>query len=64
MRPRARRLLAALVLLAPAQIMAAGDGVGLLSADVDLGDRSAMQRGARVFMNYCSGCHGLSSIRL
>lgn len=63
MRSRARRLLAALVLLAPVQTMAAGAGVGLLPADVDLGDRSAMQRGARIFMNYCSGCHGLSFMR-
>ncbi len=62
MRSRVSRLLAAAALLAPLELMAAG-GVGLLSADVDLGDRSAMQRGARTFMNYCSGCHGLSFMR-
>ncbi len=62
MMARAGRLVGALVLLAPFQAMAAA-GVGLLPADVDLGDRSAMQRGARTFMNYCSGCHGLSFMR-
>lgn len=32
-------------------------------ADNQLGDRASLQRGARNFMNYCSGCHSLKYVR-
>jgi ubiquinol-cytochrome c reductase cytochrome c1 subunit len=37
--------------------------VDLLPLTVDLHDTAALQRGAKVFMNYCSGCHSLRYMR-
>lgn len=31
--------------------------------DINLRDQASLQRGAKYFMNYCSGCHGLEHIR-
>jgi ubiquinol-cytochrome c reductase cytochrome c1 subunit len=56
------KIVALIAALVPGQVLAAG-GVGLLMADVDLGDSASLQRGAKLFMNYCSGCHGLSFMR-
>ena len=38
-------------------------GVELLPIDIDIQDKAKIQRGARVFMNYCSGCHSLRFMR-
>jgi ubiquinol-cytochrome c reductase cytochrome c1 subunit len=35
----------------------------LLPVDIDLSDREKLQRGARLYMNYCSGCHSLRYMR-
>ena len=35
----------------------------LQSAGVDLKDQASLQRGAKWFMNYCSGCHSLQYLR-
>lgn len=35
----------------------------LLRVEVDIADQAALQRGARFFMNYCSGCHSLRYMR-
>jgi ubiquinol-cytochrome c reductase cytochrome c1 subunit len=51
----------ALVLAAPAQ--AAGGGVELQKADINPGKINSLQRGARNFMNYCSGCHSAQYVR-
>ncbi|MCX7118247.1 MAG: cytochrome c1 [Legionellales bacterium] len=37
--------------------------VELLPVSIDLHDQEAMQRGAKIFMNYCSGCHSLKYMR-
>lgn len=59
-----KKLIAAFVLsLAPLTGMAAGGGVHLESADIDLTDQAAMQRGAKYYMNYCAGCHSLKYAR-
>lgn len=42
---------------------AAGTGYPLDNAPVDLSDKAALQRGAKYFVNYCMGCHGLSYLR-
>jgi ubiquinol-cytochrome c reductase cytochrome c1 subunit len=47
---------------ASASVLAA-EGGNLLSADVHLDDRASLQRGAALFMNYCSGCHSLKYLR-
>ncbi len=36
---------------------AAGGGPLPYKADVDLTDKASLQRGAKLFMNYCLGCH-------
>ncbi len=42
---------------------AAGDDVELVKANIDPGDIPSLQRGARNFMNYCSGCHSAQYVR-
>ena len=41
----------------------ASTGEGMLQAGTDLGDRQSLQRGAALYMNYCSGCHSLKYLR-
>src|SRR5687768_9612785 len=41
----------------------AATGADLLHAGTDLGDRASLQRGAALYMNYCSGCHSLKYLR-
>jgi ubiquinol-cytochrome c reductase cytochrome c1 subunit len=38
-------------------------GPPLLSAGTDINNTDSLQRGARNFMNYCSGCHSLKYLR-
>jgi ubiquinol-cytochrome c reductase cytochrome c1 subunit len=35
----------------------------LMPIKIDLHDKAKLQRGARLFMNYCSGCHSLRYMR-
>jgi ubiquinol-cytochrome c reductase cytochrome c1 subunit len=42
---------------------AAGGGTLMEPAEIDLGNISSLQRGARNFMNYCSGCHSAQYVR-
>ncbi|MFY2765393.1 cytochrome c1 [Arenimonas sp. MALMAid1274] len=53
------RLFALLLAFAPALGLAAGGGP-LEASGTDLSDRASLQRGAGLYMNYCSGCHSLS----
>ncbi|MEE9445988.1 MAG: cytochrome c1 [Cocleimonas sp.] len=41
----------------------AGHGVALQSANVNLDDKPSLQRGAKYYQNYCSGCHSLKFSR-
>ncbi|XWO44284.1 cytochrome c1 [[Pseudomonas] boreopolis] len=41
----------------------AAEGGALQQAGNDLSDRASLQRGAQLFMNYCSGCHSLKYLR-
>jgi ubiquinol-cytochrome c reductase cytochrome c1 subunit len=50
-------------LLVAAQGFAAGGGGHLESADIEPGNLASLQRGARNFMNYCSGCHSAQYVR-
>lgn len=47
-------------LLAPAAALAAGGGVKLDAANINLKNQAALQRGAKYFVNYCMGCHSAS----
>lgn len=51
------------LLLLPLGAGAAGGGVPLMHADVDVSDHAAVQRGAASFVNYCMGCHSLKYLR-
>ncbi len=42
--------------------LAAG-GVALDSANTDINDQKSLQNGAKLFMNYCSGCHSIEFMR-
>ncbi|MCK2182620.1 cytochrome c1 [Halomonas getboli] len=53
------RLLALLLMLLPTLGFAAGDGVHLREMTPDLRDRASLQRGMKLFVNYCMGCHSL-----
>ncbi len=52
----------ALILVA-SQSMAAGGGASLEPAGIDPDNIPSLQRGARNFMNYCSGCHSAQYVR-
>ena len=54
-------VLALCVVASPA--MAAGGSGPLEPANIDLDNISSLQRGARNFMNYCSGCHSAEYVR-
>jgi ubiquinol-cytochrome c reductase cytochrome c1 subunit len=63
-RPRTRRAGLAALLLALAPGLAAAAGGGALQAShANISDQASLQRGAALFMNYCSGCHSLSMQR-
>ncbi len=49
-----------LAVLGPVQ---ASEGGALQSANVSLDDVASMQRGAKLYFNYCSGCHSLQYLR-
>lgn len=44
-------------------VACAAEGEGVQAANVRLDDMASMQRGARLFFNYCSGCHSLQYLR-
>ena len=41
----------------------AAEGGDLRTPGTDLGDQASLQRGAKLYMNYCSGCHSLKYLR-
>ena len=43
-------------------VFAAGD-LHLDHANTDISDTASLQNGAKLFMNYCSGCHAISFMR-
>ncbi len=59
-----RSLLIAIALLSAGAAMADEEGgIALLPAGTDIKNTESLQRGARDFMNYCSGCHSLKYLR-
>jgi ubiquinol-cytochrome c reductase cytochrome c1 subunit len=53
------RLFVASLLLVPGLVLAS-EGAEMKSAQVDLTDKAALQRGAGLYMSYCSGCHSIN----
>lgn len=54
-----RKLLFAILMVLP---LAAG-AVSEMNARVDVKDTASLQRGARLFFDYCAGCHSLNYLR-
>lgn len=52
-----KKWLVTLFVLLPSLVMAAGPSVPLDDANNDLSDQASLQNGAKLFMNYCFGCH-------
>lgn len=59
-----RKIFCLLALLAaPAAAFAAAEHARLDPVHVDLGDQPSLQRGARIFVNYCLSCHSAAYMR-
>jgi len=57
-------LVIVLLVLAPAWVLAAGGhGVTLEKANIDPTNKQSLQRGARIFVNYCLSCHSAALMR-
>ncbi|MBS0382812.1 MAG: cytochrome c1 [Proteobacteria bacterium] len=63
MRTLAFALLAFALTLVMAPSAFAEEGGGLPNANVNVHDQASLQRGARLYMNYCVGCHSLKYLR-
>lgn len=59
------KLITGLALWAAASLVfaAGGHGPALLDANVNLGNKTSLQRGARLFVNYCLSCHSAQYMR-
>lgn len=60
-----RQLMMLLLTLLPVSVSAAGGGGGehMKEAPVNLQDKVSLQKGARLFVNNCMGCHSLEYLR-
>jgi len=56
-------VLITIALLAGGTAVAEEGEIPLLQSGADIKDVESLQRGARNFMNYCSGCHSLKYVR-
>ena len=52
-----KKWIVTLFAMLPSLAMAAGANVPLDEANNDLSDQASLQNGAKLFMNYCFGCH-------
>ena len=56
-------LLAILLVLVPMAGFASGGGQHLDKVNIDVSDRNTLQRGAKLFVNYCVSCHSAAFMR-
>ena len=47
----------------PVSVWPAGSSLPLMDADVNLSDKPSLQRGAKLFVNYCLSCHSAKFMR-
>ena len=52
-----------LLLLSSVSFASSEDTAPLMKTRVDFSDKASLQRGAKWYMNYCSGCHSLQYMR-
>ncbi|MEI7967684.1 MAG: cytochrome c1 [Betaproteobacteria bacterium] len=57
------RLLVGILVLVPALCVASSDHITLDPAPIDSHDAASLQRGARLFVNYCLNCHSAGYMR-
>jgi ubiquinol-cytochrome c reductase cytochrome c1 subunit len=58
-----RSVLIAIGFFCAGSAIAEEGGIALLQSGTDIKNTESLQRGARNFMNYCSGCHSLTYLR-
>lgn len=60
-----KKLITAILFLLPAAVMAAGGGTTYPNdkANINYSDKASMQNGAKLFVNYCMGCHSMEYVR-
>lgn len=58
-----RQFLFTLLLMVPLTALSAGGESLPFDFDPNLSNQASLQRGAKLFMNYCSGCHSLKYMR-
>ena len=58
-----KKLLIAFFMVVPVMAMAAGGGIHLDKAPIDLTDQESLKRGAKSFVSYCMGCHSAEYMR-
>lgn len=58
-----KKLIAFVLALAAPLAFASGDNSLMKSSGADLNDQASLQRGAKLFVNYCLGCHSLKYLR-
>ncbi len=56
-------LISWILALSSSVVMASGGGETLEPSGADLNDKASLQRGAKLFVNYCMGCHSLKYMR-
>jgi ubiquinol-cytochrome c reductase cytochrome c1 subunit len=56
-------VMTAVALACAGNVMAEDEGIPLLKSHADINNLESLQRGARNFMNYCSGCHSMTYLR-
>ena len=54
-----KKLIIAIFMMAAGSAAMASGNVHLDKANIDLTDKTSLQRGAKWFVNYCQGCHSL-----
>jgi len=56
-------LLTTIAMICTDLVMASGGGYPKRSADVDVDDMASLQRGAKIFTDYCLSCHSAKFVR-
>ena len=60
-----KKLITAILFLLPVAVFAAGGGATYPNdkVNVNYGDKASLQNGAKLFVNYCQGCHSMEYVR-
>ena len=58
-----RLCLLILAIIFSQSLFAAEGGIEMKSVKININNKASLQRGAQLYMNYCSGCHSLKYLR-